>query len=331
MKNLSYLAILSLLSCQKVALLALPTTEGCAPPFDAPVPDTPLKDFLRYNFVQQKSVHNAYDKDLTLTEQLGLGLRSLELDLHVTRGRAEPLPRDWYVFHIDAPFLRSTNCEALSFCLQELATFHEAQPNHEVITVWIDLKSDFTAEHSPQALDAILEQSFPPGAIFTPAQLLSSCPEATHLRDAVQGTCRWPTLNELTGKFIFAVTGSGLAPGELLTKYLDGDATARIAFAATDLERQEEIGAFTDAVFYNLNLDQAHLMPEVLARGLAGRIWKTNQSGVWRRASVSCANHIATDRLNLEKYPWASTQNSSGWPFFCFESLGVDCSQLREE
>ena len=331
MKKLLCLAALPWLSCQEVALLTLPTTEDCAPPSAATTPDASLKDALRYNYVQQKSAHNAYDKDLSLTAQLNLGLRSLELDIHVEKGRAAPLPGDWYVFHIDAPLLRDTSCESLSVCLQELAAFHEAHPAHEVITLWVDLKDGFTAEHSPQALDEVLQQSLPPESILTPADLFASCPEAVHLRDAAQGRCLWPTLNQLTGKFIIAATGSGLAAGDLLTEYVAGDALARVAFVAADLKRREELGAFVDAVFYNINLAQSHLMPEVLARGFVGRIWKANQPGVWSRASVSCANHIATDRLETEEHPWASTQNPNGWPFFCFESLGVDCSELQEE
>lgn len=331
MKKLFYLAALPLLSCQEVALLVPLSAKDCAPPFNAAPPNTPPREILRYNYVQQKSAHNAYDKDLSLTEQLNLGLRSLELDIHVNKGSKDPLPKDWYVFHIDAPFLRDTNCASLSVCLQELAAFHEAHPTHEVITVWVDLKDSFTTALSPQTLDEVLQQSLPPESILAPADLFASCPGAIHLRDAVQGRCLWPTLNQLTGKFIFAVTGSGLAEGDLLTEYVDGDALARVAFVAADLKEREEIGAFVDAVFYNLNLDQTNLMPEVLARGFVGRVWKTNQPGVWGRAAASCTNHIATDRLETEEYPWANTQNQNGWPFLCFEALGVDCSELREE
>jgi hypothetical protein len=186
------LILVGLLGCQEVALLQIPTTEQCALPFDEADPGAPLREFLRYNFVQQKSSHNSYDKELSLTEQLELGIRSIELDIHITKGQQDALADDWYVFHIDAPFLRSTNCETLSLCLQELQAFHEANPNHEVITVWVDLKDDFNTGHSPEALDAVLTESIE--SIFTPEQLLSSCDGATTLRDAVRGGCRWPTL-----------------------------------------------------------------------------------------------------------------------------------------
>src|SRR5690242_11651181 len=79
------------LSC-KVIVSPLPTTAVCALPFETPPPNTPLEDFLRYNFVQQKSSHNSYDKDVSVTEQLNLGIRSVELDIHVTKGQKDPLP-----------------------------------------------------------------------------------------------------------------------------------------------------------------------------------------------------------------------------------------------
>jgi hypothetical protein len=134
----------------------------------------------------------------------------------------------------------------------------------------------------------------------------------------------------LTGSFVFAVTGSGLSPGEKLSQYIADGATSRVAFAATAAGVESEIASFEDAVFYNLNIGESGLMPKVLAEGFVGRIWKTNEAGYWRRASFSCANHIATDELDTARSPWANTKNENGWPFFCFDSLGVDCSSLSE-
>src|SRR6478672_5007140 len=91
---------------------------------------------LRYNQVQQLSSHNSYapngPKD-NIQTQFQSGVRSFELDIHRGRNAGE-----WKVYHI-LPFgnFVSDLREALLLFRQ----IHRANPSHEVITIWLEVKN----------------------------------------------------------------------------------------------------------------------------------------------------------------------------------------------
>ncbi|MDF2693646.1 MAG: hypothetical protein K0S65_2029, partial [Labilithrix sp.] len=75
-----------------------------------------------YDRAIQKSVHNAYERDEPLLDQLVYHrVRSLELDVHTRREGASAPARDWFVYHEDYPGLRGTTCLQLSDCLGQIA------------------------------------------------------------------------------------------------------------------------------------------------------------------------------------------------------------------
>jgi len=124
---------------------------ACARPPVVPEPVIPAPDVAQgedttYDRAVTKTTHNAYDRREPLFDQLVWHhIRSIELDVHVEKSAAPDLPRDWYVYHADLPALRDTSCTTFSSCLRQLAAFHTAVPQHEVVTLFVDLKDDFTA------------------------------------------------------------------------------------------------------------------------------------------------------------------------------------------
>ena len=98
---------------------------------------------LRYNEVRQKSVHNCFQRSEGVYDQLFYWrVRSLEVDIHTAHpfdggARAD----DWFVYHHLVDLYSSVH--RLSHFLQMCAGFHRAVPDHEVITLFIDIKDGF--------------------------------------------------------------------------------------------------------------------------------------------------------------------------------------------
>ncbi len=282
---------------------------------------------LAFNQVRQKSSHNSYERQEAIFDQLVYHrLRSLEFDLHAARDNEPALAGDWYVYHFDLPGITpATSCTKFSDCLGELAAFHRAVPGHEVATIFVDLKSDFGAGHSPAELDALLASALPEGALFGPADLLAACPGAADLRAAVAGgACAWPSLEALRGKFVFALTGGDTcSPASKLSVYAGAEAGARAAFVAPEVGGACDVAALTQdrkTVFVNMKSGAAsdESAPLVRAAGLVGRVYDLNDEGAWRRAFDAGAHVLATDKVNVREDPWADLSDGLAWPFGCF-------------
>lgn len=286
---------------------------------------------VEYNELRQKSSHNSYQRDEAVLDQLVFHrIRSLEFDIHNGKSGWSKRSGDWYVYHADV-FDADTTCHRLSDCLDELRAFHVANPNHEVVTVFIDLKDDFEAGRSPEQLDALIASRLPPQWLLRPEDLFTACPGAATLKAAVTGTCRWPTHLQLRGRFVFALTGSDLNFGTKLSGYASNDPVARSrhAFVAPDLTSASGIAtAKTHAVFFNIKASNAAIVDAVHAAGFVGRVWDVNSASTWSDVALRNVNHIGTDKVSHLADPWARTHNTLGWPFQCLH--GLDCTQVRE-
>lgn len=282
---------------------------------------------LRYLDVRQKSAHNSFQRDETLLDQIVYHrVRSLELDIHHSSSKSPTIAGEWYVYHVDIVD-DSSHCRRLSQCLAQIAAAAQALPEHEVITIWVDLKDGFIAGHQPVDLDALLEASF--GArLLTPGELLAACPAATDLRQAVtMPDCGWPELAALRGRVLVALTGGSLVdPTSKLSTYVGADPGARAAFAAPDLGDPAAL-ATTTAIFHNLAIADADLAAAVHTAGLVSRVWVADNANAWTTAESAGANHIATNKVNVAIDAWASTAGPGGWPFRCIEDCDAPASE----
>ncbi|WP_272090876.1 hypothetical protein [Nannocystis bainbridge] len=275
----------------------------------------------RYHEVRQKSAHNAFQRHEALFDQFVYHrIRSLELDIHTGKAFESALAGDWFVYHTDIVD-DDTHCRSLSQCLGQVAAFARAVPEHEVVTLWIDLKDGFGGGHQPGDLDALLDAAFG-AALVRPAELLADCPGATTLQDAVtRRGCAWPRLESWRGRVIAMLTGGDLDdPSGPLASYVGADAGARAAFVAPGLSDGRDLGEHAEAIVFNLALGDVELAAAVRAAGLVSRVWVADDEGAWEESEQAGVHHIATNQINVDEDPWANTAGPQGWPFTCIDA-----------
>lgn len=272
-----------------------------------------------YNQVRQKGSHNSYQRDEGYLDQaLYWRIRSLEIDIHNSNHIAgwPMLHGDWYVYHI-AVLDQTTSVNTLSDALDVLNAFHRAIPNHEVITLWLDLKDDLTTDgaHTPKDLDALLVAKLGREQIWGPPDLIG---ESSNLQQAIVNY-GWPTLKTLQGKFIFACTTGDLSsPSSHLNQYVDNGQTAntRLAFVAPQITSIAQLKSHNYAVVFNLDSDHAVLGKSVFEAGFISRAYGLNSQEDWCRALRSSVHHLTTNKVNALQDEWARTDiPATGYPF----------------
>lgn len=283
----------------------------------------------RYDEVRQKSAHNSFQRDEALFDQLVYHrIRSLEFDIHVGKTLEPDVAGDWYVYHVDVVD-DDTSCATLSRCLEQVAALARVVPEHEVVTLWLDLKDGFDAEHRPEDLDARLQAAFG-GRLWTPGELLAGCPGAGTLQEALTlPGCDWPELAALRGRVVVALTGGDLEdPSGALASYLAGDPATRAAFVAPGLADAAAIAERGEAVIFNLSVDEVALAEPVRAANLVSRVWVLDDEAAWTEAAQAGAHHLASNKVNATVDPWASTAGAAGWPFTCIDGCDAPASEV---
>ncbi|MCA6935961.1 Ca2+-dependent phosphoinositide-specific phospholipase C [Pectobacterium versatile] len=274
---------------------------------------------IRYNQVQQKSSHNAYQRTEGYPCQaLYWRIRSLEIDIHNSNSSAgwPQLNGNWYVYHI-AVVDQTTSVNTLVDALDTLHAFHLAVPNHEVITIWLDLKDDFVKERNqtPESLDNLIASKLGRENIWGPPDLIQN---ALSLQAAIANN-QWPTLQSLRGKFIFGCTTGDLSsPTSVLNQYVENGATAnqRLAFVAPQITKSDDIIRHNYAVIFNLAAGNMSLAKQVFAAGYISRVYGLNGKSDWDSAKKTYANHLGTNKVNVYTDGWARTDlPDTGYPF----------------
>ncbi|WP_433610826.1 phosphatidylinositol-specific phospholipase C domain-containing protein [Prescottella agglutinans] len=167
----------------------------------------------RWSDVTSVGVHNTFEKQRYpfLTDALDAGAGLIELDVWTNAAGPE-----WRVSHSN-PIANDNNCAGatsasqlrtgpldrfLGGCLDDLRTWHDANPNHAPVVVKVEMKDGFTAPfgRGPAEFDALV-RSHLGDAVFAPADLLAHGGPAATLDDAVR-TAGWPAADALRGKFL---------------------------------------------------------------------------------------------------------------------------------
>lgn len=215
--------------------------------------------------IRARDPERAFELDyhhLSLTEQLDLGLRNLELDVfHDPEGGlfatpygiqmmqmrgAHPKPYDplgtmktpgFKVLHIQDIDFRS-NCLTLQLCLEELKLWSDANPDHVPIFITVNTKDaeiplpgfakplPFNAA-ALDALDAAIRTVLPPEKLLQPDDV-----RGTHatLPEALRAD-GWPQLDAVSGRFVFVLDEGSTKQAA----YLDGHPALqdRVMFVAS--------------------------------------------------------------------------------------------------
>lgn len=210
-------------------------------------------DALRLNQIQVVATHNSYHlrppaamlkaaiavrKDAkewdysrqSLDEQLDQGIRSFELDLHLSKD-------GWQVMHVPI-FDPGSTVKTFADALQVVRQWSKAHPRHIPISLLLELKEEgyavSKAFRRPQAadlerLDAVIREVIPSDGLLTPDDVRGA--HAT-LFEAI-GQEGWPTLSEAAGKVMVILHERG----ELRDTYLEGRPAleGRAMFVESDL------------------------------------------------------------------------------------------------
>lgn len=300
-----------------VALLGAADAHGYAYP-----------DNYRYNEVRWLSTHNSYDYDghkPNLWNQLQAGVRSFEIDIHNGGFWGSAPAGEWDVYHIGGG--SGDWCGHLSQCLSHLRSWHDSHPNHDVITVWLDLKDDWDhgTGHTPAWLDWRIDQHLG-GLIYSPVRLKQRCGWPFWLQESVEN-CGWPQLGDLRGKFIVVLMGDNHEESNYLwdVNYydpLDGSLIKgngywgnKNCFVGPDIYGSGQTWDHGDAVFFNIDREDNYYGAEsVRTTGFVSRMWKITNGSEWDAALTAQAHHIATDdylMFNPANALW--TYSWTGW------------------
>jgi hypothetical protein len=243
------------------------------------------REQLRYNELYRKACHNCYEKRFapSLADALN-HVRSIEIDFYDTPDKGTTgQPREWFVRHNAHSPTPNDNCctgpNNLAGCLQNVLDWSRSHPGHEVITIFLDKKEGWTPGHSPEELDQLLLSVFPREKIFSPADLKGNYKTA---REAAAAGA-WPTMGQLQGKVIFALTG-GPGGSRNLThhEYVGSRGEKALIFVAPDAKEPADLTAqpeqFTAEtgkwiVFYNMRKGFEAIAPAIQAGGFVVRVW----------------------------------------------------------
>lgn len=171
-------------------------------------PDYPNDDRLRLNHLQALGTHNSYHlrpqvlfheshdySHQPLDEQLDLGVRQFELDLHWVPGQG------LLVYHIPVVD-QETTCRTLTDCLGVLKDWSDGHPGHHPLLVFLEPKNDLgvspIAEHFLDVEAAILSV-WERERIIAPDDVRGG---RNTLREAVTED-GWPTLGQSRNRIIF--------------------------------------------------------------------------------------------------------------------------------
>ncbi|HXJ39193.1 MAG TPA: Ca2+-dependent phosphoinositide-specific phospholipase C [Bryobacteraceae bacterium] len=201
----------------------------------------------RFDEVFRKATHNSYwvnassatqdafaagPQQRVLDQALFEHVRAFEFDIHYKTGH----PGEFDVYHTDNQ--DNSTCYSLEDCLQLMRRIDYVLPNHEPITVIIELKEIALPlfgnlagqDHHPGDLDRLLWERLGP-RIYTPREFLDRCPAGYSLR-ACARDYGWPTVDELRGRYIINVIGNYFRNDESYRNYTDdgGGVINRAAF-----------------------------------------------------------------------------------------------------
>ncbi len=265
---------------------------------------------LSYTDIQQKSSHNSYQRVGTIYEQYkNENITSFELDIHNGDPGLINIPflsdeaedGDFYVYHDSSPTnIGNLGSEShyphLSDGLADIQKINSTNPDHDVITLHIDIKDMLDSEKGlgPEDLDRILSEKLG-DSLYTPEDLINNS-EANTLAEAYQDK-GLPDLDKLEGKVIIVLTGGD----EELLSYSQANDNP-IAFVSANPNFDEDGGFVSDpgAIFYNIRVDDLDQSRQILDQDYILRAYGANDATSYQDALDAGVHHIGTDFISPE-------------------------------
>jgi hypothetical protein len=277
--------IVSILSCIALQSCGVADDASIASSKDGAGDKFTVPDQTPFNEAYQLACHNCYEPKYWSGpfEDVFDAIKVVEVDLFDTTidiiGSGQD--QDWYVGHL--PFGNNNNCDGnFSACLEMLARWIERNPEHDVITFFIDKKQNWGNSRRPADLDELILRHIPRDHIYAPMDFAAG---QENLRAAIR-TSGWPSMGSLNGKVIFALTGgSGIfsfTRNQTLNQYVADRGSEAVAFVAPDATQPSNVlqkpTGFSEATkgwvaFFNLTRDQARLGAIAFQERVVTRLW----------------------------------------------------------
>ena len=249
-------------------------------------------DTLFYNNKYAVACHNCYEKKYSSSLEEALSYTStLELDIWDSRyfiGKKKCHGADWFVKH--TLFQKGNkNCVggSLRVCLLEIEQWAKKNPDHEVLTIYIDKKEGWGSHRSkrkPADLDSLIASIFPAQSIYSPKEVLL---DNETLRNSVRA-CKWPTTKDLKGKVIFVITDATLLTrkNKLLNSYLNKQQNSSLCFVAPRIKKKSEIVKprgiskqnAANVIFYNLSYKNVGLSAGISSSNYINRVYNSPET-----------------------------------------------------
>jgi hypothetical protein len=263
-------------------------------------------DTLFYNNKYSVACHNCYEKKYSSSLEEALAYTStLELDIWDSKyfiGKKKCSGNDWFVKH--SLFQKgNNNCVggSLRACLSEIEQWTRKNPDHDVLTIYIDKKEDWGSKRSPRKpedLDNLISSIFPASNIYSPHEVLQ---ENDNLRNSVHG-CNWPSTKDLKGKVIFVITDATILTrkNKLLNKYLNNQQNGSLCFVAPLIKKRNEIVKprgmsqenSSNVIFYNLRYKNVALSSAISSKNYINRVYNSPET-------LASVNALADRKVNF--------------------------------
>lgn len=268
----------------------------------------------RLNEVVIKMSHSSYEMCESLSEQLSAkhdgyscGCRGLVLDANFTTCDMPAAATFFEVYRKERP----ERPKYLAYYLSELRAWHDANPKHGVVLVFINLKDNAipsaivngitSAETYPSQLDVYLETFFGKDFIYKPSDLVGDNSDMSLLNRVLEHG--WPTLEEIGDRFIFCVTG------EWCVEYINSSIGERYCFAEQLIEKGTsmlpDVDTSSNFVFYSLKVDVgsersrlAAILGHFQSLHLITRVSSIDNEAQWHDALQYGANVITTSKVS---------------------------------
>lgn len=247
---------------------------------------------ILYNNNYSVACHNCYEKKYS--KNIGDALsytKTIEIDIWdmpLIFNRSGAMQNDWYVKHT---FLEkgNKNCfgGSLANCLAEIENWSINNPDHNVLTIFIDKKQGWSRKNGsrkPQDLDKLILSVFGKEKIYTPKDFAGT---GTDLRTAVKKH-NWVPLSSLKGKIIFIITDATFFQlrNVVLNKYLQKVKDSAVCFVAPTIKKQGEISNpkgistnnVSNIIFYNLNFKNRGLSENISLNNYVNRVFRAPET-----------------------------------------------------
>lgn len=265
---------------------------------------------LRYNEVSMKASHNSYAKEENIVEQLvwnpkkdyNSGCRALEFDI-----RQSDDGQAWSVEHLALHYRE--NDKQLREYLTALNLWSHQNPDHDVITIFLDLKKTTGEKIFPVQLDSYIKACIPAQHIYTPGNILK---DGLSLAQSVEAAGGMPLLKDLQGKFIFCLAGNE----EDKQLYLNDDSNFRSCFVEQKVLDTENMIPFSeDHIFFGFHIYSKHeehwataFYKDTNRVNVIVRAYILDRENIWKCALDNGCNILSTDKVSRQ--PWAKVGNS---------------------